>query len=175
MTITAPATTQPIEIPAIYRRMEVHAVPAEPVPAECGATTHARELAAALCTTLRGQTWQAVTRSPYMPHPMVELRSDIMVMIDGRHLVVVAHRRPAGTDRDLWSIRVNGRSIPHRVFPREIPHAIEPITRSVWRHHHGMSVDGCDSIGCPGAAIFATWGNRSMCRRCAQRYADTGQ
>jgi len=173
MTITAP--TEPTEIPAIYRRMEVRDVPAEPVPAECGATTHARALAAALCAALPGENWQAVTRNRYMPHPMVEQRSDILVMIDGRQLVVVAHRRPAGTDRDLWSIHINGRTIPHRYFPREIPHAIDTITRSVWRYRNGVPVDGCDNIGCPRPATFATWGSRSMCRPCAQRYADTGQ
>lgn len=175
MTITADTAARPSEIHPIYLRMEVSAVPAEPTPAECGATTHARELAAALCATLRGEQWQAITRSRYMPHPMVEQRSDILIMIDGRPLVVVAHRRPAGTDRDLWSIRVNGRTIPHRCFPREIPHAIDTITRSVWRHRNGVPVDECDSHGCSGAAIFATWGHRSMCRPCAQGYADTGQ
>ncbi|MBM0230499.1 hypothetical protein JNW91_00590 [Micromonospora sp. STR1_7] len=106
---------------------------------------------------------------------MVEQRFDTFVMIDGRRLVAVSHRCPPGTVRDLWNVRVNGRAIGHRTFPHEVPHSVEVISRSVWRHLHGIAVDDCDTPGCHGTATMATWGHQSWCHTCAKRFALTGQ
>lgn len=162
------------EIPAIYRRKEILPVPTVATPGECGFTSHARDLATAVRDARNGETWQAYTRTRYMPHRLLDDHSTILVVIDTRTLVAVDHHCPAGTNRDLWTIRVNGHAIPHRVLPREVPHQAEPIARSVWRHRIGITVQGCDTLGCHGPALVATWRRRSMCRRCARRYIETG-
>jgi rubredoxin len=166
---------QPLEIDPHYLRMETRTVPVTPAAHEDGAIEYTRALAFAVCDAMAGTTWQALTRYRHTPHSRVDARSDFVVIVDDRRLVRVAHRCPAGTMRDTWAIRLNGRPIPHRHFAREVLHAPEIIARSIWRHTHGITVDGCDTFDCSGAATVASFGSRFMCRRCARRYVQTGR
>ncbi|MEV6925501.1 hypothetical protein AB0M46_13525 [Dactylosporangium sp. NPDC051485] len=174
MTLTAAGHVDAVD--PYFLRMDTNAVPTVPTgPSECGFVAYARTLAEGLCVTMHGSTWQAASRTRAMPHPRIDNRSDVTVLIDGRHLVTVQQHTPAGTDRDMWTIRLNCRPIVHRLFRGEIPHQVPMITRSVWRHLNRVHLDTCDTIGCHAPATVATWGAHSMCQRCAARYAQTGR
>jgi predicted Zn-ribbon and HTH transcriptional regulator len=105
----------------------------------------------------------------------VDQHADVAVRVDRRHLVVVRQVTPAGVGEELWTIAVNARSVPHRVFPGEIPHAVSTITRSVWRYRNRVTVEPCDTLGCGGSATVATWHHRSLCPRCAHQLVTAGR
>lgn len=132
MTATS-SHSPPITTLSRYQRMQIRPVPTRPATgSECGFTSYARDLTTTLCATYGGTTRQAATRHLAAPHPLIDRRSDVLVMVAGHHLVTVGRWCPAGSDRDMWSIRVNGRPMPHRTFPA--PHADCP---AAGRHASG--------------------------------------
>ncbi len=156
-TTTRPAHIDPCTFSQIIR-VDRRAVPAVPTPAECGHTSWARDVATALCATLRGETWRAETRTPHWPSELIEQRSQLAVVVDLRVLVVITETKPAGGGiRERWTIGLNGRYISHRVFRRELPHAVEPISRSVWLARNGVTAEPCDRLLCDEPATHATW------------------
>ena len=168
-------TTDPASIDARFYRRSIQPVPLRPLdPAECGFTTYARVLAMTICATLGATTWQAQTRTPYWPHPRVDQRNDIAIVVDHRHLVTVTWQTPAGTTRDQWMIRLGGRLLPHRVFAREYPNAAEHLARSLWRHLNAVVVAPCDTSDCSAPATVATGDARSRCLPCAQQSPGPG-
>lgn len=163
MTVTAEAAYQ-------AHRVETRTVPAQP-PAghpEDGLTQYARELARVLCAALDGHTWRAQTQAPYLPHSQAAHRHAVAVAVDRRWLVTVTATTPAGTTRDLWITTVNGRPVPPRLLPRELPSTAQAIARSVRQHLAGLPAEPCDSIGCHNPPTVATYG-RSLCVPCAGR------
>ncbi|GAA3250871.1 hypothetical protein ACFO1B_43950 [Dactylosporangium siamense] len=172
-----PTGTEPAAIDPVFRRLETASVPITPTgSAEYGFTIYARELAQQLCHTLHGSSWLAATRSPFMPHPRVDRIADVTVVIDRRHLVTVRHLSPAGHDmRDTWTVFLNCRPIPHRTFRGEVPHQVDPIVRSVWRHQVSVRIDPCDTLGCTAPATVASYRHVSLCPACANRFRETGR
>ncbi|HKT03045.1 MAG TPA: hypothetical protein VJT31_26245 [Rugosimonospora sp.] len=153
-----------------FLRIETLAVAASATRGECGFTEYARKLAENLCATVGGTAWIAYTRARAMPHRLVDGFSEVLIVTDNRHVIAVTHVAPAGTDRDLFTIRVNGTPIPHRVLTNESPHGVGETRRSVWLHLNGIPVENCDTLLCPRPATVATWRQCSMCRPCARAY-----
>jgi len=142
----------------LLARMDHYQITDQPHPRWCGLQAYARDLARAICHAAGGADWTAQARAPFWPSPLVDQHTQTAVTVDRRLLVVLTQTNPAGAGPERWTITVNGRPIPHRPLPGEVPHQIEPVPRSLWRHLRGIPVDPCDRFLCQAPATVATWG-----------------
>ncbi|MBN1172644.1 MAG: hypothetical protein JXA67_10770 [Micromonosporaceae bacterium] len=144
--------------------------------AECGFTTEARNVARTVCRALRGTQWRAEARAPYWPHPANEIHAQIVIVVDRRWIITFTHRVPAHTDRDMFTLTVNGRPVPYHRNTGDLPFHPEVIAANVRRHVTGTTfTGGCTSLTCTSTPTVATYGRAAYCAEHAARYAETGR
>lgn len=159
-----------------FTRMEAGPVPAQPTAVETGFTGWGRETAEAVCAVLRGTTWRAATRAPYYPHPENETHAQLIIAVRadrGWCRILHTHTVPAYTDRDLFTLTVDGRPVPFGVRPGELPHTAEVIAAALWRYARDIPVRACTATWCDRVPTVATY-TGSLCPEHAKQYGETG-
>lgn len=142
----------------LLNRMDHYQITEQPHPRWWGFQAYARDLARATCQAAGGADWTAEARAPSWPSRVIDQHCQTAVTVERRLLVVLTQTSPAGAGAERWTITVNGRPIPHRAFPGEAPHHMEPVARSLWRHLRAIPVEPCDRLLCKAPATVATWG-----------------
>jgi len=159
-----------------FRRMETTRITRLPDPTETGATAWGRDTAEAVREALHGTAWHAEARTPYWPHPENETHGQLFIAVKADHrwsLIAHTHTSPAGTDRDLFTLTLNGRRIPYALHRGDLPHMPAVIALTVWRHINRVVFGECAAVLCDQSPTVATYG-ATLCDEHARSYADTG-
>lgn len=165
--------TPAAEVRRQFTRMETDAVTATARPAESGFIGHTRDLSRALCLAVRGTQWRAEARAPYWPDPTNEIHGQTVTLVDARWMITTTHRVPAHTIRDLFTLTMNGKTVPYNVQRGFLPHSVATITGNVVRYLAGYIVEPCHALMCQSAPTVGIYG-AALCAEHAQQYADTG-
>jgi hypothetical protein len=159
-----------------FTRMETTTITPQPTPAECGFTTWSRDAAEAVREALRGTEWRAEARAPYWPHPENETHGELIISVKIGHRwlrIVHTHRVPAYTDRDLFTLTVDGRPARYALHRGDIPHMPAVIANTAWRHVNGHRFGECAALTCTEPPTVATFRD-TLCHEHADRYAEHG-
>jgi hypothetical protein len=158
-----------------FTRMDNHRIVRFDKPSkEDGWTSWSREVAEAVCATLRGSNWRAEARAPYWPHSENETHGQLLIAVDRRWLVVHTHTVPTGTSRDLFTLAINGRRVSYPLYRRQLPHDPATIAGNVWRHVNGATAAECDALMCRQTPTVATYGS-ALCEAHAREYVENGR
>ncbi len=159
-----------------FTRMETSSVTPYPTPAECGFTSYGRDTAEAVRVALHGTQWHAEARAPYWPHPENETHGELIIAVKTGHRwtrIVHRHTVPAHTERDMFTLTVDGQPARYAVHRTDLPHLPASIALTVWRHINGYPFGECAALQCAEAPTVATY-HDVLCRTHANQYAENG-
>lgn len=160
-----------------FTRMETTTITRHPDPTEVGFSTWGRDTAEAVREALRGTEWQAEARAPYWPHAENETHGQLIiaVKIDHRWLRIVhTHTVPNHTDRDLFTLTIDGRPARYALHRGDLPHMPAMIALTAWRNISRATFGECAALMCDESPTVATY-NATLCEEHARSYADTGR
>ena len=159
-----------------FTRMKTTTVTPQPTPGEYGFTEWSRDTAEAVRAAVGGTAWHAETREPYRPHPENETHAELIMVFkinERESRIVHTHRVPAYTERDMFTLTIDGRPARFSLHPGDLSHSPKMIALTVWRNLNSATFGECAAMTCTEPPTVATFRD-TMCRTHADRYAEMG-